>query len=208
MTSKLVQQKGSVPVERWETKLIGLARLRGDSEAVSTRAIRLSRELNIAPWIALGIAERLISMKDARHLDRVGRCKELQSAILDKHRTLAELREMMPYASHFLAVELADLMKHEAGDIRVVVRILDSVLNAERKTDADELSMRVRTRPVADYAAIVRKILGIIRRTRCDVRTALEVDAGHMTEQFAVDHINQRRRLAREAYYDKMGGGG
>ncbi len=206
MTSKLVQQKDAVPVDRWEVKLIGLARLRGDSEAVSTRAIQLSRQLNIAPWIALGIAERVISMKDARLLDQVGRCKELQSAILDKHRTVAELREMMPYASHFLAVELSDLMKNEAGDLRVVTRILDSVLNAERKTDADELSMRVRTRPIADYVVIVRNILGIIRRTRCDVRTALEVEAGHVTEQFAADHIRQRRRLAMEEYHDKMGG--
>jgi len=195
-----VKKQDDVRPDRWEAKLVELARSRGDAEAVATRAIQLSRQLNISPWIALGIAERLISMKEARILDQVGRCKELQAAILDKRRTVAELQVMMPYAAHFLAVELADLMKKDAGDIRVVIRILESVLNAERKTGADELSMRVRTRPIEDYAVIVGKILGIMRRTRCEVRMAMEVDAGHVTEQFAADHIRQRRRLAMEEY--------
>lgn len=199
MISK-VKKQDDVRPDRWEAKLVELARIRGDSEVVATRAIQLSRQLNISTWIALGIAERLISMKEARILDQVGRCKELQAAILDKRRTVAELRVTMPYAAHFLAVELADLMKKNAGDIRLVIRILESVLNAERKTGEDELSMRVRTRPIADYAVIVGRILGIMRRTRCEVRMALEVDAGHVTEQFAADHIRQRRRLAMEEY--------
>lgn len=199
MISK-VKKQDDVRPDRREAKLVELARIRGDSAVVATRAIQLSRQLNISTWIALGIAERLISMKEARILDQVGRCKELQAAILDKRRTVAELQVMMPYAAHFLAVELADLMKKNAGDIRVVIRILESFLNAERKTGEDELSMRVRTRPIADYAVIVGRILGIMRRTRCEVRMALEVDAGHVTEQFAADHIRQRRRLAMEEY--------
>lgn len=202
MTSKSEQKQDDVRPDRWEEKLVGLARRRGDGEAVATRAIQLSRQLNISPWIALGIAERLISLKEARILDQVGRCKELQAAILDKRRSVTELREMMPYAAHFLAVDLAAYMKKEAGDMRVVIRILESVLNAERKTDEGDLSMRVRTRPIEDYAAIVRKILGIMRRTRCEVRMALEVEAGLATEQFAADHIRQRRRLAMEEYQD------
>lgn len=206
MSSKSVQEKKDIRPDRWEEKLVSLSRSRGDSEAVGLRAIQLSRQLNISPWIALGIAERLISMKEARILDQVGRCKELQSAILDKRRTMAELRVMMPYAAHFLAVELMEVLKTEARDIRIVIRILESVLNAERQTGEEELSMQVRNRSPDDYLVIVRKILGIMRRTRCDVRMAQEVDAGHVTEQFAADHIRQRRRLAMEEYQDRMAG--
>jgi len=200
MTSKLSQKKENVRPDRWEEKLIGLADCRGDGEVVALRAIQLSRQLNIAPWIALGIAERRVTMKEARILDQVGRCKELQVAVLDKHRTLDELRVTMPYAAHFLAVELMELMGRKAGDMRVVLRILEFVLNEERKREGEELSMRVRTRPNNDYIDKVSKILGIMRRTRCDVRMALEVEAGHATEQFAADHIKQRRRLAMEEY--------
>lgn len=199
--SKMHKQARS---DRWEDALGALARRRGDSEAVSMRAIQLSRQLNVSPWIALGIAERLISLKDAQLLDQVGRCKELQAAILDKRRSIAELREMMPYAAHFLAVEILDAMKQEAADIRVVIRILESVLNAEMKTSDEAISRRVRTRPLPEYAAIVRKVLVIMRRTRCDVRMALEVDAGHVTEQFAADHVKQKRRLAMEAYQHRL----
>ena len=200
MSPKLSQTKDDVRPDRWEEKLGALARSRGDTGAVADRAIQLSRQLNVAPWIALGIAERLISLKDARILDQVGRCKELQPAILDKRRTLAELRVMMPYAAHFLAVELKELMKNEAGDLRVVIRILESILNAERNTDVEALSMKVRNLPLEEYAVKVGKILGIMRRTRCDVRMAQDVEAGHVPEQFAADHIKQRRRLAREEY--------
>ncbi len=206
MTSKALENTENMRPDRWEEKLTGLARSRGDAEPVATRAIQLSRQLNISPWIALGIAERLISLKEARVLDQVGRCKELQTAILDKRRTLAELRVMMPYAAHFLAVELMDLLRGDAGDVRVVIRILESVLNAERKTDEEDMSMLVRTRPLDEYVVIVRKILGIMRRTRCDVRMAQEVEAGHVTEQFAGDHIRQRRRLAMEEYQMKLEG--
>lgn len=201
MSPKVLQKKSEVRSDRWEEKLVELARSRGDSEAVATRAVQLCRQLNISPWIALGIAERLISMKNAQILDQVGRCRELQGAVLDKHRSIDELKVMMPYAAHFLAVELAELMKSEAGDERVRIRILESVLNAELKSDDEELSRRlVRNRPLTDYATLVRKVLGIMRRTRCDVRMALEVDAGHVTEQFAADHVKQRKRLAMEEY--------
>lgn len=205
MISQVSKKKHDLPSDRWEEKLVALARSREDSEAVAQRAIQLSRQLNLSPWIALGIAERLISLKDAKILDRVGRCKELQCAILDKHRSIPELRAMMPYAAHFLAVEVMELMKGEAGDIRVVIRILESILNAERKTDEDNLSLQVRLCPIEVYVAKVCKIVGIMRRTRCEVRMAQEVEAGHVTEQFAADHIRQRRRLAMEEYQMKMG---
>lgn len=204
MSSKVDQNKTETRPDRWEEKLSALARSRGDSEAVSARAIQLSRQLNLSPWIALGIAERLISLKDAQILDQVGRCKELQAAILDKRRSIAELREMMPYAAHFLAADLSEGLKQEAANIRVVIRILESVLNAEMKTGDEEMSRRVRIRPLAEYADIVHKVLGVIHRTRCDVRMALEVEAGHVTEQFAADHIRQRRRLAMEEYQNRI----
>jgi len=200
MSPNLQKNHDLVRSDRWEKKLAELAQSRGNGEAVVKRAIQLSRQLNISPWIALGIAERLISLKDARILDQVGRCKELQSAILDKHRSIEELRVMMPYAAHFLAVEVMAEMSKEAGDVRVVIRILESILSAERKTDDAEPSMRVRVRALADYVAIVRKVQGIIRRVRCNVQMALEVEAGHVTEQFASDHVRHRRRLAMEEY--------
>ena len=203
MSPKLMKNHDMVHSDRWEKKLVELARSRGDAEPVARRAIQLSRQLNISPWIALGISERLISLKDAKLLDQVGRCKELQAAILDKRLTMDELHVMMPYAAHFLAVELMELMKNEVRDIRVVIRIVESILNAERKTDIEELCMRVRTRAINDYAVIVRKIIGIMRRTRCDVRMAQDVEAGHVTEQFAADHVKQRRRLAMEEYQMK-----
>ncbi|MEI6563504.1 MAG: hypothetical protein WCO42_04255 [bacterium] len=205
MSLSLSQPKTSLRSARWEASLVKLARCRGDSEAISKRAVELSRQLNISPWIALGIAERLISLKDARMLDRVGRCKELQCAILDKRRSMDELRVMMPYAVHFLAVELMDVLGNEARDVRVVIRILNAVLSAECKRGDDETSFRVRTRPIGDYAAIVRNILGIMRRTRCDVRMAQDIDAGHLTEQFAIDHVRQRRRLAMEEHQLQQG---
>ncbi len=205
MSPKLSPTKDEARPDRWEEKLGTLARSRGDSEAVAARAIQLSRQLNVAPWIALGIAERLISLEDARILDQVGRCKELQAAILDKRRTLAELRVMMPYAAHFLAVEVKASLKHEAGEIRVLIRILESILNAERNTDVETLSLKVRSQPLESYAAKVRNILGIMRRTRCDVRMAQDVEAGHVSEQFAADHKKQRRRLAMEEYHNTRG---
>ncbi len=181
--------------ERWVQSLLEVAANRGDTKAVAQRAVVLSRQLNVSPWIALAIAERLISLKEARLLDRVGRCKELQPAILDRRKTLDELRNTMPYAAHFLAEELLENRKGQGWDIRVVVRILDAILGAEKKTGDDDFSSKVRTRPLGEYEAVVDRVLGVMRRTRCDAGMALDVEAGRSTEQFAGEYVRRKRTL-------------
>jgi hypothetical protein len=195
MSQKSFERKNAQRSERWIEALVGLARGRGDSEAVASRAVQLSRQLNISPWIALAVAERLVTLKEAQLLDRVGRCRELSSAILDKRRTISELKVMMPYAAHFLAVELMDAHPGMARDPREVIRILEGVLGGEKKTGDDEMSFRVRIMPPDYYAAVVDRILAIMKRTRCDVGMAMDVDAGRLEEQFASDYVRQKRKL-------------
>ncbi len=198
MSQKSIVQKNEERSERWLESLVKLAKERGNSEAVSRRAVQLSRQLNISPWIALGVAERLITLKDAQLLDRAGRCKELQSAILDKRRTIDELKYMMPYAAHFMAAELSDAYADRKWDERAVIRILEGLMGAEKKTGDEDMSTRVRTLTVEEYAVAVERIMATMRRTRCDVGMALDVDAGRLEEQFASDYMRQKRTLELE----------
>jgi len=195
MSQKSIEKKNEERSERWIESLVELARERGNSEAVARRAVQLSHQLNISPWIALAIAERLVTLKEAQLLDRVGRCRELQSAILDRRRPIDQLKFLMPYAAHFLAVELIESHALKKWDAREVIRILEAVLGAEKKTGDDEISFRVRILPLEDYASVVERILAIMRRTRCDVGMALDVDAGRTEEQFASDYMRQKRNL-------------
>ena len=82
--------------------------------------------------------------------------------------------------------------------MRIMVRILDGILAAERKLGNEEASARVRTRTVEEYAAAAEAILGLMRRTRCDAGMALDVHFGRSTESFVVDYIRQKRRLEAE----------
>jgi hypothetical protein len=198
MTRKSFEKKIEDRPERWIESLVELAQRRGDGEVVAQRAVQLSRQLNISPWIALAIAERLINLEEARAFDRVGRCRELQAAVLDKRRSMAELRVTLPYAPHFLAVDLLEARPGSGWDIRMVTRILAGVLRAEKKGAEDEPSMKVRERPLEEHAATVERVLAIMRRTRCDAAMALDVEAGHTTEQFAADYIRQKRALEME----------
>lgn len=198
MTSNPRESKRGERSERWISALKALAKERGDSEAVQSRAVALSLQLNLSPWLALAVAERLVTLEEARILDRVGRCRELQSAVLDKHRSLAELRTLLPYAAHFLAVELADAQPGRFKDARPLIRILEGVLATELKTDGEALSLRVRNRPVGEYAAAVDRIMGIMRRTRCEVAMALDVDAARMTEAYAAGYMRQKKDLEME----------
>lgn len=198
MSSKAHQTKEQARSERWVDGLLELARRRGDTDGVGQRAVALSRQLNVSPWIALGVAERLITMAQARELNRAGRCKELQAAILDKRRTVEELRFLMPYAAHFLASDLLETRRNDGWNDRVVIRILEAILGGEKKLGDDEMSFRVRTRSLEDYAAMVERVLAIMKRARCDVGMALDVEAGRMTEQFASDFTRQKRMLEME----------
>jgi hypothetical protein len=190
-------QQEQLRADRWAESLKELSRSRGNPESTGTRAVQLGRQLNISPWIALGVAEGLLTLSDARLLDRVGRCRELQSAILDKRRTIEELRYQMPYAAHFLAADVQEQGRKKNWDDRTVIRILDAILGAEQRK-GDAISPKVRVLPVADYVVAVDRVVGIMRRTRCDVAMALDVDAGHTTEEFAAAYIRQKQALERE----------
>jgi len=198
MSETADQKRAGERSARWAEALAVTARERGDSEATAQRAIRLCRELNIAPWIALGVAERLITLKDAQLFDRVGRCRELQPAILDKRIPLDELRTTLPYAAHFLAVELLEFRRFEKVEMRLMVRILDGILAAERNLGNEQVTARVRSRSVEDYAAAAEAVLGLMRRTRCDAGMALDVHQGRTTEAFVLDYMRQKRRLEAE----------
>jgi hypothetical protein len=198
MSRKSLETKQDESAERWVESLVELAGKRGDSDAVARRAVQLSRQLNLSPWIGLAVAERLISLQEARVYDRVGRCRELRAAVLDKRRPMEELRVTMPYAPHFLAMDLMNERPSSSWDVRVVTRILTGVLGVEQRKSGDEPSLRVRTRPISEYAAAVERVLAIMRRTRCDVNMALDVEAGHTTEQFAGEFIQQKRALEME----------
>lgn len=198
MSPQSAHQKKVARTDRWITSLSDLAASRGNSASVGRRAVELTRQFNISPWIALAIAERLITLEEARVLDRVGRCKELQSAILDKQRPLDELKTLLPYAAHFLAADLADAYPARHWDSRLLIRILEGILGAERAANGDEVSLRVRTRSLPEYEAVVEHILAIMKRTRCDASMALDVDAGRITEQFALDYMRQKRVLEME----------
>ena len=60
------------------------------------------------------------------------------------------------------------------------------------------MSFNVRSRPVEDYVVCVERVMAIMRRVRCDVNMALDVDTGRMTEEFAVAYIKQKRSLEME----------
>lgn len=183
---------------RWEQALRELAESRSQGESVATRAIGLVRQLNLAPWIALAVAERIVTLQEARELDRVGRCKELQPAVLDRRRSLADLRSLLPYAAHFLAVDLLDAYPGRGWEIRSVIRILDGVLARERQLDGDTPCLLVRRHALGHYLAAVERVLGLMKRTRCDAGMALDIDAGRVTEEFAVEHGQRRRALEAE----------
>ena len=184
---------------RWVDSLSALAKSRGDSEAVARRAVALTRQLNLAPWIALAIAEGAVSLTEARVLDRVGRCKALQAAILDKRRSLEELRVTLPYAAHFLAADVREARSDRKWDERVLIRILEGVLGRETKVgEEEEVSLRVRVKPLDEYVQDVERVLAIMERTHCDIDLALDVEAGRVVETFAADYVRQKRALEAE----------
>jgi hypothetical protein len=184
--------------DRWIDGVKELADRRGDSEAVWRRAVDITRQFNIAPWIALGVAERIVALKDAPVLDRAARCGELQAAVLDKRKTLDELKTSMPYAAYLLAVELVDLLGRENWELRKVTAVSEGLLNEERKLDEQGLPLPVRTRPLADYAAAVRRVRRLVERTGCSLAMAIDVETGRLTEAFVEQYVRQRRKLVRE----------
>ncbi len=198
MTSKSHLKTDSSRSERWIEGIRDLARRRGDGDAVWQRAVELTRQLNIAPWIALAVAERLVSLKDARLLDRAGKCVALQEAVLDQRKPLAELKTSLPYAPHLLAVELVDLLGRTDWEMRKVTSVAEGLLNQEKRAGEKGGFLPVRTRSLEEYAVAVRRVRRLIEVTGCNLRMALDVEAGRLTEDYVQQYTRQRRRLVRE----------
>jgi hypothetical protein len=184
--------------DRWIEGIRKLASRRGDADAVWQRAVDLTRQLNIAPWLALAIAERRVSLKEASLLDRAGKCEALQAAVLDQHLTLAELRTTLPYAPHLLAAELVERLGRDDWELRKVTAVAAALLDQEKRPDGKGKLLPVRTRSLDEYATAVKRVRRLIERTGCNMRMALDVEAGRLTEDYVLMYTQQRRRLVRE----------
>jgi hypothetical protein len=198
MTEKTNHKEKPGRSDRWIDGVKELARSRGDADAVWRRAVEITRQLNIAPWIALGVAERIIALKDAPVLDRAARCGELQAAVMDKRKGLAELRIAMPYAAYLLAVELVDRLGREDWELRKVTAAAEGLLNEEKKLDGNGVPLPVRTKSVEEYAVAVKRIRRLVERTGCSLAMAVEVEVGRLTEAYVEQYVRQRRRLVQE----------
>jgi hypothetical protein len=198
MTLKPDFKTDSKRSERWIDGIRDLARRRGDSDAVWQRAVELTRQLNIAPWLALAVAERLVPLKDARLLDRAGKCEELQEAVLDKRMSLSELRTTLPYAPHLLAVDLVERLGRADWELRKVTSVAEGLLNQEKRVDENGALLPVRTRSLEEYAVAVKRVRRLIEVTGCNLRMAMDVEAGRLTEDYVQQYTRQRRRLVRE----------
>lgn len=189
---------------RWEEGVTRLAMERGDSPAVAQRAIALTRQMNIAPWVALAVAERLVDLKDAWLLDRAGRCKELPAAVLDRKLSLEQLRVTLPYAPHFLAVELQPLLRDKDWSQRELTGVVGQLLKAEAQRNEDGEVLPVRTRTLAEYAAVVERMNQLMRETRCGMAMAMDVALGRLAESLVRQNLAHRRRLVQESREQMM----
>lgn len=176
-----------------------LARGRGDAEVIGRRAAGLARDLNIAPWIALAVAERILPLKDAQLLDRAARCKELQEAVLDKRMSVSQLKVAMPYAPYLLAAELLPGLPGGTWTLRELTEVLKAVLKGEQKRDEGGQALPVRTKPAAEYAALVNRMAVVMKETRCGLTMALDMALGRLTEAFIREYAAHRRLLDRES---------
>ena len=181
--------------ERWLTALIELAERRGDAEAVWRRAAGICRQLNVAPWIALGVAERLISLRDAPLLDRAARCKELQAAVLDRKLTLDELKTTMPYAPFLLAAELSGNPGNGTWRSPDVLQVVRALLARERKFNEDATMRPVRSRPLEEYAATLERIRNLQQTTGCDLQLAIDAETGLVDAALVRKHAAERKRV-------------
>ncbi len=177
---------------------MALAESRGGSERVARRAVDICRNMNIAPWVALAVAEGLVPLKDAAVLDRAARCKELQSAVMDQRKALGELRRQRPYASYLLAADLVDALGADGLGMPSATEIAEGLLAAERQMGEDGSVLSLRGRPFPEYVAAARRIREIMARTGCELGMAIEVATGRCDESFARQYAEQKKRLADE----------
>jgi len=187
---------GNERSERWIEGLTALAESRGDAEHIAHRAADICRKMNLAPWVALAVAERLVPLKDAAILDMAARCKELQAAVLDQRKTLDELRSQRPYAAYLLAADLVESLGAEGPGLPSAMEIAEGLLGAERQTGEDGSVLPLRNKALAEYVAAARRIREVMRRNGCELGLAIEVETGRCDEAFVRQYIEQKRRLA------------
>ncbi len=183
---------------RWAEALVQQAMDRGGTRAIGERAVGLVQEMNIAPWVALAIAERRITLAEARLLDAASRCKELPAAVLDQRIPLDRLQTLLPYASHLLAVELLPRLPPGQWSQRELTKVLQLLLQAEQRRDENGELLPVRTRTVGEYGKVIQCMSDLMDQTRCGLSMALDVALGRMTETMVRQLADHRKRLNRE----------
>ncbi len=193
--------------ERWVAALAELARERGDSDAVWQRAVEITRRLNVAPWIGLAVAERRVTLPDAAQLERAARCQALQSAVLDKHKPLAELLTTLPYASFFLAADLAEAAAERGWTTREAVGIADALLALEKRLDAEGRPLPVRRRPLAEYVAAAARMRALMSQTGCEAAMAADVEQGKSDAAFVRAYMRQKNWFENPLRRDGFGPG-
>ena len=160
--------------ERWIESLQELAAARDDAPAIVRRAQELVRQFKLSPWIALGVAERLIPLAEAEGLDRAARCKQLRDAVLVDRRPLSELRLRFPWAPYMLASDLWARMRTSGWTMHDLTEACRSMLRSEvtSREDGSPTPMRVKT--LDEYQALLGQVQQRRRQDRHGTTSATE----------------------------------
>ena len=160
--------------ERWIESLRELAAARNDAPAIVHRAEELVRRLKLSPWIALGVAERLIPLADAEGLDRAARCKQLRDAVLVERRPLSDLRVHFPWAPYMLASDLWPRMRTTGWTMHDLTEACRSMLRSEvtSREDGSPTPMRVKT--LDEYQVLLGQVQQRRRQDRHGTTSATE----------------------------------
>jgi hypothetical protein len=192
---------------RWMLGITELARQRGDADGVGQRAIDITQRLNVAPWIGLAVAERRISLTEAAQLERAARCQALQAGVLDKRKTLAELRTSFPYAPYFLAADLADALGDSQWTVREAIPVAEALLTLERQSDEDGRPLPVCRLTLDEYISSARRLRALMTETGCDAGMAADVEQGKVTKEFVCAYMRQKNWFHNPRRRDGVGPG-
>ncbi len=160
--------------ERWSESLRELAAARHDGLAVVRRAEELVRQLKLSPWIALGVAERLIPLADAEGLDRAARCKQLRDAVLVERRPLSELRVRFPWAPYMLASDLWPRMRTAGWTMHDLTEACRTMLRSEVTSLEDGSPSPMRVKTLDQYQALLGQVQQRRRQDRHGTTSATE----------------------------------
>jgi hypothetical protein len=104
----------------------------------------------------------------------------------------------MPYASYLLAAEVMPELPDGVLTQRELTEIFKAVLRGERCLNPEGEALPVRTKPTADYLGLVKKMLVLMKETRCGLPMALDTVLGRLTEGFVREYAAHRGLLDRE----------